>query len=221
MDLAHTVPNVGRFRVNVFSARARWGSCSAGSPIASRPSRSCTCPRCSRAAMERRGMILVTGITGSGKSTTLAAMIDHINRTRNEHIVTIEDPIEFMHEDKHCVINQREVGQDSTSFAQALRAALRRTRTSSSSARCATPRRWTWRCTPPRRATSCSRRFIRWTRPRRSTASSRSSRPTRRTRSASALCRPQGRHLPAPGRPRRRQGARARSRSHGGYRPHP
>ena len=70
-------------------------------------------------------MVLVTGITGSGKSTTLAAMIDFMNRTRNDHIVTIEDPVEFVHEDKKCVISQREIGQDSTSFAQALRAALR------------------------------------------------------------------------------------------------
>ena len=75
--------------------------------------------------MERRGLILVTGITGSGKSTTLAAMIDFMNRNRNDHIVTIEDPIEFVHEDKKCVISQREIGQDSASFAQALRAALR------------------------------------------------------------------------------------------------
>ncbi|HEU5191333.1 MAG TPA: PilT/PilU family type 4a pilus ATPase, partial [Methylomirabilota bacterium] len=78
-----------------------------------------------RLAMERRGMILVTGITGSGKSTTLAAMIDYMNRGRNDHIVTIEDPIEFTHEDRKCVISQREIGHDSGNFAQALRAALR------------------------------------------------------------------------------------------------
>jgi twitching motility protein PilT len=76
-------------------------------------------------AMERRGMILVTGVTGCGKSTTLAAMIDYMNRYRNDHIITIEDPIEFVHEDKTCVISQREVGQDSPNFPQALRAALR------------------------------------------------------------------------------------------------
>jgi twitching motility protein PilT len=78
-----------------------------------------------RLSQERRGLILVTGITGSGKSTTLAAMLDFMNRSRNDHIVTIEDPVEFVHEDKKCVISQREIGQDSTSFAQALRAALR------------------------------------------------------------------------------------------------
>ncbi len=70
-------------------------------------------------------MILVTGITGSGKSTTLAAMISFMNRNRNDHIITIEDPIEYVHDDNKCVISQREVGQDSASFAQALRAALR------------------------------------------------------------------------------------------------
>jgi twitching motility protein PilT len=70
-------------------------------------------------------MILVTGVTGSGKSTTLAAMIDYMNRYRNDHIITIEDPIEFVHEDKTCVVDQREVGQDTAGFAQALRAALR------------------------------------------------------------------------------------------------
>src|SRR5207244_11514985 len=78
-----------------------------------------------RLCTERRGMILVTGITGSGKSTTLAAMIGSMNRNRNDHIVTIEDPIEYIHEDNKCVISQREVGQDSVSFAHALRAALR------------------------------------------------------------------------------------------------
>src|SRR5439155_551802 len=74
---------------------------------------------------ERRGLVLCTGITGSGKSTTLAAMIDFINRNRNDHIITIEDPIEFTHEDINCVVSQREIGHDSASFAIALRAALR------------------------------------------------------------------------------------------------
>jgi twitching motility protein PilT len=75
--------------------------------------------------MERRGMLLVTGITGSGKSTTLAALIEYMNRNRNDHIVTIEDPIEFTHDDINCVLSQREIGHDSPSFATALRAALR------------------------------------------------------------------------------------------------
>src|SRR5919204_208136 len=72
-----------------------------------------------------RGLVLVTGPTGSGKSTTLAALIDEINRTRQDHILTIEDPIEFVHKHKRCIVNQREIGPDATTFADALRAALR------------------------------------------------------------------------------------------------
>src|ERR1035438_8989872 len=72
-----------------------------------------------------RGIVLVTGATGSGKSTTLAAMVDEINSTRDEHILTIEDPIEFLHQHKRCLVNQRELGSDATSFSDALRSALR------------------------------------------------------------------------------------------------
>ena len=82
-------------------------------------------PGVSRLAGEHRGLVLVTGATGSGKSTTLAAMIDHINRTRRQHIITIEDPIEMLHPDRACIVNQREVGLDTISFSQALRRALR------------------------------------------------------------------------------------------------
>ena len=78
-----------------------------------------------RLAEERRGLVLVTGATGSGKTTTLASMIDHINRTRRQHIVTIEDPIEILHPDRGCIVNQREVGLDTASFEQALRRVLR------------------------------------------------------------------------------------------------
>jgi twitching motility protein PilT len=78
-----------------------------------------------RLAEEHRGLVLVTGATGSGKTTTLAAIIDHINRSRQQHIVTIEDPIEILHNDHSCIVNQREVGLDTTDFAQALRRALR------------------------------------------------------------------------------------------------
>jgi len=82
-------------------------------------------PIVGKIALEQRGLVLVTGTTGSGKSTTLAAMIHHINTHRNCHIITIEDPIEFLHRDQKCLINQREVGFDAESFASALRAALR------------------------------------------------------------------------------------------------
>jgi twitching motility protein PilT len=82
-------------------------------------------PGVKRLAGEHRGLVLVTGATGSGKSTTLASMIDHINRTRKQHIITIEDPIEMLHPDRSSIVNQREVGIDTVSFAQALRRALR------------------------------------------------------------------------------------------------
>jgi twitching motility protein PilT len=82
-------------------------------------------PHLSELAEQPRGLVLVTGPTGSGKSTTLATLIDQINRTRHEHILTIEDPIEFLHWHRSCIVNQREVGPDTPSFADALRAALR------------------------------------------------------------------------------------------------
>jgi twitching motility protein PilT len=126
MDLAHTVPGVGRFRINIFLCQGEVRIVLRHVPERIPAFEELQLPKVlERLSAERRGMILVTGITGSGKTTTLAAMIDFMNRTRNEHIVTIEDPVEFLHEDKKCVISQREVGQDSTSFAQALRAALR------------------------------------------------------------------------------------------------
>src|SRR5574342_830274 len=126
MDLGYMLPGIGRFRCNLFLAMGEVRGVFRHVPERIPAFQELHLPKVlARLSMERRGMILVTGITGSGKSTSLAAMIDFMNRTRNEHIVTIEDPVEFMHEDKKCVISQREVGQDSTSFAQALRAALR------------------------------------------------------------------------------------------------
>lgn len=92
-------------------------------------------------ARKPRGFVLVTGPTGSGKSTTLAAVIDQINASREEHIMTIEDPIEFLHSHKKCIVNQREIGSDAHSFAAGLKSALRQDPDGSSSARCAIWRR--------------------------------------------------------------------------------
>ena len=126
IDTGYAVRNVGRFRVNIFLALG-----SIRAVLRSIPSKKPKFdelglpPVLEQLSMQRRGLVLCTGITGSGKSTTLAAMVDFINRNRNDHIITIEDPIEFMHDDINCVVSQREIGHDSTSFAVALRAALR------------------------------------------------------------------------------------------------
>jgi twitching motility protein PilT len=126
MDVGHLLPGVGRFRVNMFLSQGEVRGVFRHVPERIPAFQELHLPKVlERLCMERRGMILVTGITGSGKSTSLAAMIDFMNRNRNDHVVTIEDPIEFVHEDNKCVISQREVGQDSASFATALRAALR------------------------------------------------------------------------------------------------
>ena len=95
--------------------------------------------------ISRAGIVLVTGPTGSGKSTTLAAMMDHVNNDRFEHILTIEDPIEFVHESKKCLVNQREVHRDTHGFNEALRSALREVRTSFWLVKCATWRPSAWR----------------------------------------------------------------------------
>ncbi len=126
VDLAHTVPGAGRFRVNLYLAKGEIHGSFRAIPDKIPAFEELNLPKVlEKLTMERRGMILVTGVTGCGKSTTLAAMIDYMNRYRNDHIITIEDPIEFVHEDKTCVVSQREIGQDSPNFTQALRAALR------------------------------------------------------------------------------------------------
>jgi len=125
-DFAIGVPGVGRFRTNIYQQRGTLAFAFRAIPYEVKTIRELNLPPIlEEMSLKPRGLVLVTGITGSGKSTTLAAMLDFMNRTRNDHIVTIEDPVEFVHEDKKCVISQREIGQDSTSFAQALRAALR------------------------------------------------------------------------------------------------
>ena len=126
LDLAYTAEGLPRFRVNVFRQR---GAISFAFRVIPRevPSfEQLGMPAgVARLANEHRGLILVTGATGSGKTTSLAAMLDHINRTRESHIVTIEDPIEILHQDRRSIVNQREVGLDTQSFAQALRRVLR------------------------------------------------------------------------------------------------
>ena len=126
LDMAYGVPGLGRFRVNVFQQRGTTGMVLRVIPFKIMTLDQLHMPKIiERIAMNERGLILVTGTTGSGKSTTLAAIIDHINSQRTAHIVTIEDPIEFLMRDKRSIINQREVGVDTMSFAQALRSALR------------------------------------------------------------------------------------------------
>ena len=126
LDLAYSVPALGRFRCNIFNQRGTVGMVLRVIPRRIFSIEDLMLPRVlSKICEEQRGLVLVTGTTGSGKSTTLAAMIDYINATRSEHILTIEDPIEYLHRDNLSIINQREVEADCKSFASALRAALR------------------------------------------------------------------------------------------------
>jgi twitching motility protein PilT len=126
VDLAYSVPGLGRFRCNVFQQRGTVGLALRVIPTQIRSVDELGLPPViTRIAEEERGLVLVTGTTGSGKSTTLAAIIDHINRTRCAHVMTVEDPIEFLHRDQRSIVNQREVSVDTRSFAQALRSALR------------------------------------------------------------------------------------------------
>ncbi len=126
VDLAYSLPGVARFRVNVFFQRASVGAAFRLIPTEIKSLNDLGLPpHLELFAKMPRGLVLVTGPTGSGKSTTLATLIDEINRTRHEHILTIEDPIEFLHWHRSCIVNQREIGTDASSFADALRAALR------------------------------------------------------------------------------------------------
>jgi twitching motility protein PilT len=126
LDLAYGVPGLGRFRVNVFQQRGTIGVVLRVIPFKIATIEQLLLPKVlEKIAAEQRGLILVTGTTGSGKSTTLAAMVDHINTNETCHIMTIEDPIEFLVRDKRSIVNQREVGVDTMSFGQALKSALR------------------------------------------------------------------------------------------------
>ncbi|HEX8697971.1 MAG TPA: type IV pilus twitching motility protein PilT [Myxococcaceae bacterium] len=126
VDLAYGVPGLGRFRVNIFQQRGTIGSVLRVIPFKVMTIKDLLLPPIlEKICGEERGLVLVTGTTGSGKSTTLAAMIDHINANETNHIMTVEDPIEFLIRDKRSIINQREVGVDTMSFSQALKSALR------------------------------------------------------------------------------------------------
>ncbi|MCD4712205.1 MAG: type IV pilus twitching motility protein PilT, partial [Clostridiales bacterium] len=126
LDLSYSHPGLGRFRVNVFKQRGSYGMALRVVALSIPSMESLGLPLILKdLAKKQRGLILVTGPTGSGKSTTLAAMIDYMNQNRNAHILTIEDPIEYLHKHDKSIVNQREIGHDSQTFANALRAALR------------------------------------------------------------------------------------------------
>jgi twitching motility protein PilT len=126
IDMGYEVYGMGRFRVNVFQQRGKMRIALRIVPYQIKSLEELHLPLVIRnIALEQRGLILVTGTTGSGKSTTLATMIDLINNNRNCHVITIEDPIEFIHEDKKSIVDQREIGSDTSTFSSALRVALR------------------------------------------------------------------------------------------------
>lgn len=126
LDFSFGVKGLSRFRANIFNQRGAVGAVFRAIPYEIRPFEELGLPVVVKSLCDKpRGLILVTGPTGSGKSTTLAAMIDKINRDRHEHILTIEDPIEFLHNHKNCLVNQREVNADTRGFGEALRTALR------------------------------------------------------------------------------------------------
>ncbi|MFP4082759.1 MAG: type IV pilus twitching motility protein PilT [Candidatus Aminicenantes bacterium] len=126
LDLAYSLPGFGRFRGSIFHQRGTVAIVLRVIPLEVKPIRDLLLPEVlEKISLEQRGLVLVTGTTGSGKTTTLAAMIEHINTRRMENVITIEDPIEYVHRDKKSTISQREVGMDVTGFARGLRASLR------------------------------------------------------------------------------------------------
>lgn len=126
IDFAYSVPGLSRFRCNVFVQRGAVGIVFRFIPTKIPPFEELNLPEViKKIALEERGLVLVTGTTSSGKTTTLASMVDMINSTKTKHVITIEDPIEYAHRDKRSIVNQREIGSDTESFSKALRQALR------------------------------------------------------------------------------------------------
>ncbi len=126
IDFSYSEQEIGRFRANIYKQRGSYGIALRVVPMHVPTIDELKLPHLLKElSMKQRGLILVTGPTGSGKSTTLASMINHMNYNRNAHIITVEDPIEYLHKHNKCMINQREVGSDTQTFANALRAALR------------------------------------------------------------------------------------------------
>jgi twitching motility protein PilT len=126
VDIAYSIPGLGRFRVNIFQQRGAAGIVLRVIPMVIKSFEELNLPTVlEKISNEMRGLVLVTGVTGSGKSTTLAAIMDRINHHRSCNIIAVEDPIEFLHRDKRCIISQREIGVDAKSFSEALRGALR------------------------------------------------------------------------------------------------
>ena len=179
-DTAYEDPAIGRFRVNAFMQRGQIGAVlrHVKSDIPDFKGLGLPVETMERLAMLRRGLVLVTGVTGSGKSTTLASMIQYMNKNTNRHIITVEDPIEYSYVDDRCVINQREVGIDTRDFKTALRNALREAPDVILVGEMRDTETVMAAIDPPRPVTWCSRRCIPSMRSRRWSASSTSSRPT-------------------------------------------
>src|SRR2546426_3675083 len=154
VDFGYEIPGVARFRCNFFNQKYGCGAVFRQIPTKVNTADDLGLPPLlKRAAMLHKGLVLFTGPTGSGKSTSLAAIIDHANKHRKDHIITVEDPIEFVHQSQGCLVNHREVGMHTKSFAAALRGRCARTPISFWSARCGTSRRSDWRSKRPRPGT--------------------------------------------------------------------
>ncbi len=126
MDLAYSIPGLSRFRVNAYMQRGTTSIAIRAIPFDIRDFKTLNLPKVlEKIADEERGLVILTGTTGSGKSTTLASIVDYINQSKARHIITVEDPLEYVHQDKKSYINQREIGIDTETFADAMRAALR------------------------------------------------------------------------------------------------